>query len=411
MIWPSSAALVISPPRTDADRMRLDNAITWFLDGWSSEGPRVPTRETIRDYTSSLKWFASFASSMDRAFVDQVDADLLRAAVKVLMTEGPNRSPLFKGGEGSARTLGSSVARLLAWLRAQGLETANLDHVKIPRPPERIQPRLTPDEFRRLETAVTRQMVEPTRTNPRVTVARDLALLYLLADAGLRASEVGSMRVGDIDFEIGRITVRQGKGRKPRGLSILDPSDPRGGQTLTLLREWVRVRDTIRAASEHDFLWVSLHGRPLDREGLRRILKRLCEDASLDSNRPPHAFRRATFTERYRANPEQIKVLSARMGWSPKSHHMVNVYTRGAELEFAAEVTVPSVAALWHSGNPNAALGGNGFHRPRREPTRQSRRSRAASRDDDLASRLAAAAAANPDLARVLLQALQGPHP
>ena len=38
------------------------------------------------------------------------------------------------------------------------------------------------------------------------------------------------------------------------------------------------------------------------------------------------------------------------MGWSDKSHYMRSIYTRGSELQFAAEVNLPSMVSIWHAG-------------------------------------------------------------
>jgi hypothetical protein len=35
------------------------------------------------------------------------------------------------------------------------------------------------------------------------------------------------------------------------------------------------------------------------------------------------------------------------MGWSKKSHHMVDVYTRGAEVDLARETALPAVSSRW----------------------------------------------------------------
>jgi len=314
----------------------------------------------VRTYSRSLKWLSGFALGCGKAYVDRLDADLLRSAFQALLAPSPQHSPLWKGGESSAACLASATRKLAGWLLAQGLPVADLSVIKSPRPPERIQPRLLPDEFRRLEAAVLHQLVDSARKNPRVSVARDIGLIYLLADTGLRAGEVVSMTIADINFETGRLTVRHGKGNKQRALSLIDPEHPRGGETIHLLAKWVQVRAAIHGAQEHDRLWVSLHGRPLNRDTLQRLLSKLSQDAGLSKNRPCHAFRRASFTAQYRADPSAIKVLAARMGWSEKSHDMIGVYTRGAELELAADQAVPSMASLWHAGpnfpTPSAAL-------------------------------------------------------
>jgi integrase/recombinase XerD len=346
-----AVAPVVNPSRPGRRRrVRLDDAITWFLASWAYEGPHVPSAATVRTYRQQLRWLSGFAIERGKRYVSDLDTELLRSAFQAQLSQTEGRAHNFKGGETSAGSLAAAARSLARWLLAQGLPVADLSTIKAPRAPERIQPRLKPDEFRRLEATVLHQLVDSVRRAPRISVARDLALLYLLADTGLRASEVVSMTISDVNFETGRLTVRRGKGNKQRALSIVDPSHPRGGETIHLLAEWLRVREGIRGTEAHDRLWVSLHGHPLGDGELRRVLGRLCSDAGLDSNRPPHTFRRASFTERYRAEPAAVRVLAARMGWSDKSHHMVNVYTRGAELELAAEQELPSMASLWHAG-------------------------------------------------------------
>lgn len=323
--------------------MRLDDAVTYFLGEWPAEGP---SRDTVRGYTSQLKWLVDFATKRHKVLLSDLSPDLLRAAM--VAKQAGSTSPLYKGGEGSARTLASAARRMARWLLAQGVPVADLTAVKSPRLPERIQPRLRQDEFRAIETAILQRLISASRRVPRLAIARDLALVYMLADTGLRASEVCAMDIRSVDFETGSVIVNRGKGKKPRALSIVDPDSSSGGVTLRLLTEWVEARHGVRGAMRNTRLWVSMKGTPLSREELRRVLARICQDAGLDSNRPPHAFRRASFTEGYLASPSSIRVLAARMGWSPKSHHMIDTYTRGAEIELARTTPVASLGARWH---------------------------------------------------------------
>lgn len=328
--------------------MRLDDAVTYFLGEWAAEGP---SRDTLRSYTNHLKWLVGFAAQRHKVLLADLTPELLRAAM--LEKQSGSHSPLYKGGEGSARGLASAARRMARWLVAQGVPVADLDRVKAPRMPERIQPRLRQGEFQALEGAILQRLVSSSQRVPRLAIARDLALIYMLADTGLRASEVCGMAIEDVDFSTGAILViaggRGGKGKKQRALSVLDPDDRQGGTTLRLLSEWIEARTAVRGAARNNRLWVSMKGTPLNRDELRRLLKRICEAAGLPSNRPPHAFRRASFTEGYLASPSSIRVLAARMGWSAKSHHMIDTYTRGVEIELARTTPVASVSARWRT--------------------------------------------------------------
>jgi site-specific recombinase XerD len=338
--------------------VRLDDAIEWFLESWPYEGPRLPSRETVRTYRTHLLWLADFAASRHRFYVAELDASLLRQAFRAIFADSTARN--FKGGEAKAKGVTFAARALAAWLARQRVEVKDVSAVKPPRVPERIQPRVRPDEFSALEHAVLRRLVDGTTRAPRFTIARDLALLYLLSDTGLRADEVCNMHVSDVDFSQAVVTVRRGKGGKQRALSVADASDPSGGATLRRLREWVDIRATVARCQEHDALWTSVRGTPLGSGQLRYVLARICKRAGLDSNRPPHTFRRASFTERYKENPASVDVLVSRMGWSKNSRAMIDTYTRGAELDFAATEPLPSLAGRWHSGYRPKREGGNG---------------------------------------------------
>lgn len=329
--------------------MRLDDAITYFLGEWPAEGP---TADTVRAYSGQLKWLVGFAAKRGKTRLADLTPDLLRAAMLHKM-DPRNHSLSFKGGEASADALANAARKLARWLKTQGVPVADLSVVVAPKVPERIQPRLRQDEFKALEAAILRRLVSAHRRVPRLAIARDLALIYLLADTGLRANEVCAMDVQHVDFATSSVVLTRGKGKKQRALSLVDANDPNGGVTLRLLTDWIDLRRGIRGATRHNRLWVSMLGNPLSRSELRKVLGRICEAAGMDTNRPPHTFRRANFTENYVADPGSIQVLAARMGWSDKSHHMIDVYTRGAAVEVARTTPMPSVSARWHSSTPN----------------------------------------------------------
>lgn len=340
--------------------MRFDDAVSLFLSNWPHEGPRRPSPDTVRTYSWHLRVLVRFAAAQGRHGLDDaLQPQVLREAIQAQLDQARQHSTVHKGGEATANGMAQAARRLARWLLAEGVPVANLSAVRAPRTPERIQPRLQPLEFDALERATLHQLVDGAHIAPQIQVARDLALLYLLYDTGLRCGEVVSMSIDDIDFDRGCVWVRRGKGNKQRALSILDAGDPRGGRTLHLLAEWLRTREQTRHADEHARLWVSVpQGRPLSRPTLRRVLQALCLAAGLDANRPPHTFRRANFTEHYKNDPRSTELLRKRMGWAEGSP-MISIYTRGAEVEIAAESPLPSLAA--HGYATNAALDSGGI--------------------------------------------------
>jgi integrase/recombinase XerD len=95
-----------------------------------------------------------------------------------------------------------------------------LEYIAMAREPQRLPVVLSPDEVARLLEAA-----------PGLKWRAALSVAY---GAGLRASEVVGLKVGDIDSQRMRIRVEQGKGRRDRD-ALLSP------HLLTVLRNWWKV--------------------------------------------------------------------------------------------------------------------------------------------------------------------------
>lgn len=316
--------------------MRLDNAVTVFMAEWPSEGA---AKTTVHDYGACLTWLCKFASRRGAVFLDELTPSLLRAAILARM-EPPRGAQAnnFKGGEASAAQMVAAARSMARWLLAEGVPVADLSTVKAPRVPARIQPRVHSDEFEALESAILHRLISSGRRAPRVAVARDLALINVLGETGLRAQEVCGLELSHVDLDRGEILIVRAKRRKERVLSIMGADDdPDPNRVIRMLSEWITIRQGLRQAGVHDMLWTSIKGNPLSPDQLRNVLAKMCLEAGLGANRPPHSFRRYVFTEHYRERPATLSRLTARMGWSPNSHKMVDIYTRGVELELARE--------------------------------------------------------------------------
>lgn len=318
--------------------MQIDSAVNVFLTEWPASGA---AQSTVRSYKACLTWLSAFAKQRGAVNVEDLTPSLVRAAVTVKLAERSSvpRPLNYKGGEASAAVMVAAARCLSRWLLAEGLAAADLSVVKAPRVPERIQSRLSTEEFQTLELAILRRLVSGKHRAPHVAVARDLALLTLLGETGLRAQECCRLTIDDIDLQRGEIVIKRGKGKKDRALSIVgSPEDDDPRRVVRLIDDWLLTREGIRRAATHRSLWTSIKGTPLSTDELRKVLARICLDAGLSASRPPHAFRRYVFTEHYRQRPGSLPRLVARMGWSRRSApHMVDVYTRGFEIDFGRE--------------------------------------------------------------------------
>jgi len=118
---------------------------------------------------------------------------------------------------------------------------------------------------------------------PTLVGARNRALVLVMADAGLRASEVLHLLVEDWSLQDRSLFVRSGKGHKDRVTFV-------GPTTMRAIRYYLAMRTV---ASREDWLFADTQARPIAPRHLVQILHRLSARAGLPANRRlhPHALR------------------------------------------------------------------------------------------------------------------------
>jgi len=132
---------------------------------------------------------------------------------------------------------------------------------------------------------------------------RDKAILLFLLDTGVRASELLSLNITDINQTTGEVLVRQGKGNKPRYVYI-------GKHSKRVLRKYLRNRNDNNPA-----LWVThpyVESGRLTYSGLRSLIKRRAKQAGIEAP-ALHDFRRA-FALNFLRNGGDIYSLQNLMG-------------------------------------------------------------------------------------------------
>ena len=111
---------------------------------------------------------------------------------------------------------------------------------------------------------------------------RDRAMLEIIYSSGLRAGEVISIKLNDINFEAGFITVT-GKGSKQRVVPVNDAA-------LKTVREYIEVsRPGILKKGSSKFLFLAKGGKPMTRQRLWQLIKTYSADLSMALS--PHTFR------------------------------------------------------------------------------------------------------------------------
>jgi integrase len=174
-----------------------------------------------------------------------------------------------------------------------------------------------------------------------VACRRDLAMLQLMLDGGLRPGEVLSLHLDDVAYGRRRVTIRvrddhpggaRPKSRRERVVDLFDPD------TLATVSDYVMAERPTEATTPFVFL-VGGHGmrrcEPLTYAALARLFARAATRAGIrEPWVTPHALRHTHATRMWEAGMREL-TLQRRLGHS--SVESTRLYTRVADHEVAAD--------------------------------------------------------------------------
>lgn len=196
-----------------------------------------------------------------------------------------------------------------AWRHLKGFYTWLLDEQEIPdNPMTRIpRPIVPPSEVRVLTGKEITGLLDTCRAKDPDS-RRDLAIMSIMLDTGIRLSELSGLRLEDLSSD-GTLRI-YGKGRKWRSVAL-------GVRSLQALMAWIRV-----ARIEAGPLWLGRKG-PMTPTGIRKALKRRAASVGIDLH--PHMLRH-TFVDTWLRNGGSEVDLARLAGWT--STRMTERYAR-----------------------------------------------------------------------------------
>lgn len=163
--------------------------------------------------------------------------------------------------------------------------------------------------------------------NPRYpTGLRNLCMLRVMLDLGLRVSEVANLKVKDVNWTTGRdrarLIVRQGKGGKDRVLRL-------GDDDMALFVTW---RD--RRPVDGDYLFTTLKGGQLSTRYIRAMVERCAIRAGIDKKVGPHTLRHTFATDFFRET-RNLKAVQDALGHSSITTTSIYTHLVNGELDDA----------------------------------------------------------------------------
>jgi len=179
---------------------------------------------------------------------------------------------------------------------------------------------------------------------------RNRALISLMLDSGLRASEICRVQLDDVKFGMLLFDPLTNELLETNFLTVLRKGGKKqpayfGPETMSYIQMWLEIRQKI-AKPDVNELFVSLGGTKkgtgLTRDGLRVIIRKVAQETGV-AHFSPHALRRsfACFLDTAGASTRKIQIFG---GWS--SIREVETYTRGIQ-----------VGSQYHHYSPVSLLG------------------------------------------------------
>jgi site-specific recombinase XerD len=212
----------------------------------------------------------------------------------------------------------ASLRQFARWLIAEGeLPDDPLVGLKPPKIPTKLVHGLSDEQLRALLKAC---------KGPSFRDKRDEAIVRLMAETGLRASETVALTVADIQpLKAGVVAVQRGKGMKGRAA-------PFGPQTAAALDRYLRARRAHKLASG-PALWLGVGGKKFAYFGLNDTLRDRAKRAGIEGFHL-HLMRHTAATRWLRAGGSEGGLMAI-AGWSTRD--MIDRYTGASAFERAAD--------------------------------------------------------------------------
>lgn len=290
--------------------------LEYLLESFKKQIKESDRLASARHYMGDVKrffeWFTQITGEFDIRAVTPLDLVDYREYLQK------------KGGRKKQGAKPATVNRALIslricfnWLVDEGMVYEN--------PVKRIKPvtvdrKLAPQWLSRNEQAALLRILKKA-SNP-----RDVAIIRLMLDAGLRVGEVCSLNRSDIEISErkGKVIVRSGKGNKYREV-------PLNRDIRKILQDWLK-----RSNPKSPWLFPNRYGKGISTRGVFKLVKEYAYQAKLPPETTPHTFRH-TFCKNALNQRATLDQVAAMAGHSTLDVTKIYVASSQEELQAVVE--------------------------------------------------------------------------
>jgi len=279
--------------------LELVNLIQGFKLCCQTEGK---SPKTIDWYTTFLYRFLAFLQfSNYPTDAAQINKDVIRAFILYLQVEA--KTPRSKKPLSSATVQGyvRTLRVFFSWaVREEYLPDSPTAKIPVPKATQKVINTFTHEQIGKLAEACYKSNGNS---------YRNLTILLLLLDSGIRVSELVNINHEDINLAEGWIKIKVGKGGKERIVPV-------GSVVQKSLWKYINHFRPQPLTQKVTRLFLSEYGLPLTRSGIQQMLRRCGKRAGISGVRcSPHTFRH-TFAKSYLINGGDIFSLQKILGHS-----------------------------------------------------------------------------------------------
>ena len=263
---------------------------------------------TIEAYSNDVRKFAQYLEDAGIRRWAQVDTATVRGYLAWMQNESLTNT-----------TRARNVAALKSFFRFLYMEKYtehNLGELLDTPRKEKVLPKyLTVEEVERLMDA-------PDVTTPHG--CRDKAMLELLYASGLRVSELITLKLSDISFEMAYVRCF-GKGAKERII-------PLGRYALAALDQYINhCRPKVDNNWQTDTLFLNKNGKGLSRQGFWKLIKKYGREAGIVTDITPHVLRHS-FATHLLSNGADLRAIQEMLGHADIATTQIYTHLLGEQM-------------------------------------------------------------------------------